>query len=397
VQAYPLVLLACPLEPETSMGEPIWVQIAVGNLADARTGAGQRLGSLDGPGLPGALARWSASGRHVAYYARDLRRIVLVNLQRRSESVVRLPAHVGTGNGFVVPSPNGTQLIAGTRLGANQTSALWLVFGNGQRWRRLQAPSGESVPIAWQRDGWIYLVRNRGIATDHRGVHMELWRMRGPSGRPGLYAALPEGCTLPVSISVDVSRGVVAVHDKDGWLGAFEVFARLLDDALFGAAREREELQETLDNLEEFVNALHESEELRSFFYGVQIPEGQKRRAIDTLTEEMTASTTNFLKVLIDNGRMEILEEAVVRYEDLVKEHEGKVEVEFVTAVELSDEEARSIVRQIEEASGRKVEAKREVDRDLVGGIVLQVGSMRIDASVRGRLERLRRDLLVRS
>lgn len=167
--------------------------------------------------------------------------------------------------------------------------------------------------------------------------------------------------------------------------------------ALFGAAREREELQETLDNLEEFVNALHESEELRSFFYGAQIPEGQKRKAIDALTEEMSASTTNFLKVLIDNGRMEILEEAVVRYEDLVKEHQGKVEVEFVTAVELSDETLERVRSRLGEIlDGREVVLETNVDSDLVGGAVFEFGETRIDGSVRGRLQGLRETMLER-
>lgn len=167
--------------------------------------------------------------------------------------------------------------------------------------------------------------------------------------------------------------------------------------ALFGAAREREELQETLDNLEEFVEALHESEELGSFFYGVQIPEGQKRRAIDALTEEMTTATTNFLKVLIDNGRMEILEEAVVRYEDLVKEHQGKVEVEFVTAVELSEETLERVRSRLGEIlDGREVVLETHVDSHLVGGAVFRFGGTRIDGSVRGRLQGLRETMLER-
>jgi len=64
------------------------------------------------------------------------------------------------------------------------------------------------------------------------------------------------------------------------------------------------------------------------------------------------------------------------------------------TARELTDSEAEAILKQIEEAAGRKVEATRNVDPDLVGGIVLQAGTLRVDASVRGRLERLRHELV---
>jgi len=167
--------------------------------------------------------------------------------------------------------------------------------------------------------------------------------------------------------------------------------------ALFGATREREELEKTLENLKEFVDALHESEELRSFFYGVQIPEGQKRRAIDALTEEMTSSTTNFLKVLVDNGRTEILEEVLPRYEDLVKEYQGKVEVEFVTAIELSEETLDRVRSRLGEIlDGREVVLETNVDSDLVGGAVFRFGETRIDGSVRGRLQGLRETMLER-
>jgi F-type H+-transporting ATPase subunit delta len=75
---------------------------------------------------------------------------------------------------------------------------------------------------------------------------------------------------------------------------------------------------------------------------------------------------------------------------------ERRLTVELTTARDLSDDEASSIVAQIEKAAGRKVEATRSVDPGLVGGIVLQAGSYRVDASVRGRLERLRQELVKR-
>ena len=75
---------------------------------------------------------------------------------------------------------------------------------------------------------------------------------------------------------------------------------------------------------------------------------------------------------------------------------QGRIAVELTTAHELSDDEARAIVEKIEKASGRTVEATRTVDPDLIGGMILQAGSLRVDASVRGRLERLRRELVTR-
>lgn len=168
-------------------------------------------------------------------------------------------------------------------------------------------------------------------------------------------------------------------------------------EALFQAAREREELDETLENLKEFVNALHESEELREFYYGPQIPESQKRRAVDGLTEGMGTSIRNFLKVLLDNDRAEILEDVIPRYEDLVREHQGKVEVELTTAVELSEEELSEVKERLGRIlEGREVELETHVDPDLVGGAVFRVGERRMDGSVRGQLQSLRNKMLER-
>ncbi len=169
-------------------------------------------------------------------------------------------------------------------------------------------------------------------------------------------------------------------------------------EALFEAARERNELEGVLDDLREFVGALEESEELRLFFYGGQVPEREKRRAIDALTEGMALSSRNFLKILSDNGREEILEEVLLRYEDLVKEHLGRVEVEVTTAVELSEEERDRIKERLAGLlEGREVILDTKVDPDILGGAVFRFGGRMVDGSLRGRLMSLREEMLERS
>jgi F-type H+-transporting ATPase subunit delta len=169
-------------------------------------------------------------------------------------------------------------------------------------------------------------------------------------------------------------------------------------EALFGAARERDELEEVLSDLGEFVDALQDSEELRLFFYGGQIPERQKRRALDGLTEGMKTSTTNFLKVLVDNGREEILEEVLARYEGLVKEHLGRIEVEVTTAVELSEDQRGRLKERLGDVlEGREIILDTNVDPELIGGAVFRYGGRMMDGSIRGRLESLREGMLERS
>jgi F-type H+-transporting ATPase subunit delta len=168
-------------------------------------------------------------------------------------------------------------------------------------------------------------------------------------------------------------------------------------EALFDAARESDELEKVLEELKEFETALEESEELRLFYYGSQIPEREKRRAIDALTEGMTLTTRNFLKVLSDNGREEIFEEILLRYEELVKEYLGKVEVAVTTAVELSEYQLDRMRERLGRSlEGREVILQTSVDPNILGGAVFRYGGRMIDSSVRGRLASLREEMLER-
>ena len=101
----------------------------------------------------------------------------------------------------------------------------------------------------------------------------------------------------------------------------------------------------------------------------------------------------NFLRLIAEKGRAAELAAIVAELDVLVAREKRILDVELTTATKLSDDEFERILGQIESASGRKVQAERKVDPDLIGGIVLQAGSMRLDASGRGRLERLRSDL----
>jgi F-type H+-transporting ATPase subunit delta len=169
-------------------------------------------------------------------------------------------------------------------------------------------------------------------------------------------------------------------------------------EALFEAARERDELEAVLEDVNEFSSVLSESEELRLFFFGGQVPEREKRRAIDALTEGMKLSTRNFLKVLVDNGREHIFDDVARRYEDLVEGHMGRVEVEVTTAVELSEEATNRIKDRLSKVlEGQEVILETRVDPHLLGGAVFRFGGQMMDGSIRGRLESLREGMLERS
>ena len=101
----------------------------------------------------------------------------------------------------------------------------------------------------------------------------------------------------------------------------------------------------------------------------------------------------NFVHLVAEKNRAGEIREIAAEFETLVAAEERILDVQLTTATALSDEEFGQILGRIEKASGHKVQASRSVDPNLIGGIVLQAGSMRLDASVRGRLERLRQQL----
>ena len=163
--------------------------------------------------------------------------------------------------------------------------------------------------------------------------------------------------------------------------------------ALYEAAKEKNRLDAVREELGDFVEAQRQVPELRELLRNPQLDHRLKASALEELLGGEEELVRNFLLLLAEKNRAGEIEEIAREFERLVAEEEGILDVELTTAVELSDEEAREVIEQIEKASGRKVEATRNVDPDLIGGLVLQVGSLRLDASVRGRLNRLRRDL----
>ena len=169
---------------------------------------------------------------------------------------------------------------------------------------------------------------------------------------------------------------------------------RTYAQALFEAAKEGGRLGRVHSELADFAQAVADVPELRAVLRNPQVEPRTKARVLEDLLGDADELLRNFLMLTAEKGRAADVEEIAREFERLVAREERRLDVELTTAYELSDEDAKEIVKQIEEASGRKVEATRNVDPRLIGGVVLQAGSLRVDASLRGRLERLRRELV---
>jgi F-type H+-transporting ATPase subunit delta len=172
---------------------------------------------------------------------------------------------------------------------------------------------------------------------------------------------------------------------------------RIYAKALFGAAKDAGRLARVREELSDFVAAVEQVPELRELLRNPQLDPRAKRGALEAVLGDADELVRNFLLLLAEKGRAGQVEEIQREFERLALAEERRLEVELTTAVELDGKEERRIVEQIERASGRKVDATRKVDPDLIGGVVLRAGSLRVDASVRGRIERLRQELVTRS
>jgi F-type H+-transporting ATPase subunit delta len=169
---------------------------------------------------------------------------------------------------------------------------------------------------------------------------------------------------------------------------------RVYAEALLEGAKEKKRLDRIRPEFDEFAAAVQSSEELRGFLANPQIEGEIKREALEDLLSGSDALFRNFLRLLVEKDRIAEVEDVYEEWGRLLAREEHVLELELITAVELSEPEAKRVVKEIEEASGRRVEASRSVDPDLIGGLVVQAGSLRLDASVRGRLEQLREELL---
>jgi F-type H+-transporting ATPase subunit delta len=171
------------------------------------------------------------------------------------------------------------------------------------------------------------------------------------------------------------------------------VAQRIYANALFAAAKEQGRLTDVSDDLHAFADAAAQVPELRALLENPELDSRIKREALTSVLADADELVRNFVLLVVEKGRTDELGEMVEEFDALVAAEEGILDVELTTAVELSEDEATKILGQIEEVSGRRLRASRKVEPALIGGFVLQAGSYRADASVRGRLERLRREL----
>jgi len=172
-----------------------------------------------------------------------------------------------------------------------------------------------------------------------------------------------------------------------------EEIAQVYARSLFEVAKEQSKIDEVREQLGQFADALAEDHNLQVFFFSPYFSTAEKQDGLGKALDGADPILVNFLELLIENHRMPVIFRIRRAYEALWEEENRLLPVSVTSAVELDQKTVGQIGDRIAEQTGRKVELSAQVDPDILGGIVVRVGNQVLDASVRNRLEQLRKQV----
>jgi F-type H+-transporting ATPase subunit delta len=172
-----------------------------------------------------------------------------------------------------------------------------------------------------------------------------------------------------------------------------EEIARVYADALFRAAKDTGKLDVLKEQLSAFVAALRQSREMELFFFSPYFSSAEKRDGLSKVLDGAEPELINFLELLAEKHRVPVIYRIERQFKALWAKENKRLGVTVTSAVELDPEIAERIGAEIEKQTGNEVELESRVDDSILGGLVVQVGNMVLDASVRNRLEKLRKSI----
>jgi len=172
-----------------------------------------------------------------------------------------------------------------------------------------------------------------------------------------------------------------------------EEIAQVYARSLFEVAEEQDKLDDVRDQIGEVADALSESRELQTFFFSPYFSTEEKKQGLEKALDGADETVANFLALLIENHRMPALFRIRRELDRMWRDVNQLLPVQITSAIELDEAVATQIGEEIGRQTGRKVELTSTVDPDVLGGIVVRVGNSILDASIRTRLERLRKQV----
>ncbi|HET6506703.1 MAG TPA: ATP synthase F1 subunit delta [Baekduia sp.] len=172
-----------------------------------------------------------------------------------------------------------------------------------------------------------------------------------------------------------------------------EEIAQVYARSLFEVAKEQSKLDVVKEQLGQFADALDGNRELSIYFFSPYFSTKEKAEGLGRLLEGVDPTVENFLALLIENHRMPVVFRVRREYDALWEEEHKLLPVTVTSAVALDDATVKSIGDAIGRQTGQQVELTANVDPDVLGGLIVRVGNSILDASIRNRLENLRRSV----
>jgi F-type H+-transporting ATPase subunit delta len=169
--------------------------------------------------------------------------------------------------------------------------------------------------------------------------------------------------------------------------------ARVYAEALFEVGRDRGKLDPLREQLGQFADTVDRDRDLQVFFFSPYLSSAEKREGMRRAISGAEPELTNFLELLVDKHRMPEIFRIRREFDELWKLENRRIDVTVTSAVELDPAVVARIGEEVERQTGEEVDLSSRVDDDILGGIVLQVGNMVLDASIRSRLEKLRKSV----
>jgi F-type H+-transporting ATPase subunit delta len=167
--------------------------------------------------------------------------------------------------------------------------------------------------------------------------------------------------------------------------------AHVYANALFEVARDKGRLDEVREQLAQFADALDGDRDLQVFFFSPYLSSAEKREGMKRAILGAEPELINFLELLVEKQRMPEIFRIRREFDELWKRENRRIDVTVTSAVELDRAVVGRIGEEVERQTGEEVDLSSRVDDGILGGIVLQVGNMVLDASIRSRLEKLRK------
>ncbi|MGH2938367.1 MAG: ATP synthase F1 subunit delta [Solirubrobacterales bacterium] len=169
--------------------------------------------------------------------------------------------------------------------------------------------------------------------------------------------------------------------------------ARVYAEALFAAGEDKGKINELQAQLAEFADAVDGDRELQVFLFSPYLNTNDKVEGLRRAVTGAEPEFSNFLELLVEKGRMPEVFRIRREFDELWKKANRRLDVTVTSAIELDPSVVGKIGEEVERQTGEKVELTSEVDDGILGGIVLRVGNMVLDASIRTRLEKLRKSV----